>query len=83
MPDTYVFMGLSTTGYPHYARVDTGEMLIAEPGESYQMRAVEEGLPIPPSDGRWEAAGNGKGASVPAKPAAPAPTKPSAPEGGE
>jgi hypothetical protein len=73
--DTYVFTGLSTTGFPYYADADTGEMLIAEPGESYRIRAVEDYLPVPPGDGHWVAP------APPAPPAVP-PAKPS-PEGGE
>lgn len=54
--DTYTFTGPSTLGYPSYADLETGTMLIADPGHSYGIRAVEEGFPVPPGDGRWATA---------------------------
>jgi hypothetical protein len=56
VPEAYTFTGQSTLGYMAYADLDTGRMLIAEPGQPYRIRATEEGLPVPPADGRWSAA---------------------------
>jgi len=53
--DSFNYLGTSQLGYPAYADTSTGTMLIADPGGSYGIRAVEEGLPIPPPDGRWAA----------------------------
>lgn len=54
--DTYTFNGLTTLGYFAYSDSDTGAMLVAEPGGTYRIRAVDEGTPVPPPDGRWETA---------------------------
>lgn len=51
----YMFTGYATRGYPSYADLETGRMLIADPGGTYQMRAINPGLPVPPDDGRWDA----------------------------
>lgn len=56
MPEEYTFTGHQLTGYMSYADLETGKMLQAEPGKAYSMRAVEEGLPVPPGDGLWEEA---------------------------
>lgn len=62
-------------GYFRYADAATGQMLIASPGESYAIRPVEEGLPVPPDDGRWDppyvrpAPENGESQDTPAGPA--------------
>ena len=56
MADSFTFTGPSTLGYFAYADTETGRMLIAEPGQSYGIRATETGLPVPPADGRWSAA---------------------------
>ena len=66
--DTYTFTGLGPTGYYAYTDLATEKMLIAEPGESYGIRAVEEGFPVPPGDGRWVTA-------APPSPPPPAPAK--------
>jgi len=71
----YTFTGLSLLGYPSYANTDTGKTLVAEPGESYGIRAIDPGLAVPPPDGRWAEAG-GDGWSAPPEPPAP----PSVPE---
>jgi len=54
--DTYTYLGSDVRGYFAYVDTDTDQMLVAEPGESYRMRATEEGFPVPPTDGRWEEA---------------------------
>jgi hypothetical protein len=38
-----------------YGDSETGQMLIADPGGIYRIRAVEPNLPVPPGDGRWAA----------------------------
>jgi len=42
--------------YQDYRDVSTGRMLIAEPGESYSMLAIDLNHPVPPTDGRWAGA---------------------------
>jgi hypothetical protein len=54
VPGPFKFTGHSKTGYPDYADMATGRMLVAEPGESYEIRAVNQGAPVPPDDGRWD-----------------------------
>ena len=51
--DAYQFTGLGPLGY--YSYVDTAKdtMLVAETGGTYGIRATEEGIPVPPGDGRW------------------------------
>jgi len=49
----FAYLGTDTRGYVSYADTDTGRMLIADPGGTYGIRAVEEGLAVPPPDGRW------------------------------
>ncbi len=51
----FAYLGKDTRGYVSYADTDTGQMLIADPGGSYGIRAVEQGLAVPPPDGRWAA----------------------------
>lgn len=53
MADAYIYIGDGRRGYFAYVDTDTSEMLIAEPGGTYQMRAVNPNLPVPPEDGRW------------------------------
>ena len=67
--DVYTFTGLGPTGYYAYTDLATEKMLIAEPGESYGIRATEEGFPVPPGDGRWVAAAPPSPPPVAAKPA--------------
>jgi hypothetical protein len=52
----YQFLGLSTLGYMDYADLETGKMLVAEPGEAYSIRAIDGTMAVPPGDGRWAAA---------------------------
>ena len=54
MPGPFTFLGHSTLGFPDYCDMATGRMLIADPGESYEIRAVNQGAPVPPDDGRWD-----------------------------
>jgi hypothetical protein len=65
VPGPFQYLGYAETGYPSFVDEGTGRMLVAEPGGSYAMRAVEEGIAVPPADGRW----------APAAPP-PAPAKP-------
>jgi hypothetical protein len=81
--DTFTYTGQSTLGYFSYADLDSGEMLVADPGGSYSIRAVEPGLPVPPGDGRWTAAPPGRPPDSRKKsPGYPVTVRP-APEGGE
>jgi hypothetical protein len=81
--DSFTFTGPATLGYMAYADTETGEMLVAEPGQSYGIRAVEPGLPVPPGDGRWTAAPPGAPPDGRRKsPGYPVTVRP-APEGGE
>lgn len=69
MADAFPYLDSTERGYLSYVDADTDEMLVAHPGRSYRMRAVEENLPVPPGDGRW-----GDKPAPPARPAAPAAT---------
>jgi hypothetical protein len=51
----FTFTGPSETGYYQYTDLDAGSMLVAEPGGTYHIRAMEDFLPMPP-DSRWEPA---------------------------
>lgn len=53
MNKAYTYLGNDERGYFAYVDTDTDTMLVAKPGESYHMRTVEEGFPVPPTDGRW------------------------------
>lgn len=72
MPDSYNYLGASQLGYPAYADLDTGRMLVAEPGGTYGMRAVEAGLSVPPPDGRWGAPDGPPAPAIFSPPPAPA-----------
>jgi hypothetical protein len=51
--DTFTFLGPEPVlGYMAFRDLDTGTALVASPGQSYRIGAVEEGLPMPP-DARW------------------------------
>jgi hypothetical protein len=50
---SYVFTGLNILGYPDYADTGTGRTLVAEPGGSYGIRAIDGRAAVPPGDGRW------------------------------
>jgi hypothetical protein len=91
VPGPYTFNGPSTLGYQDYRDLTTGRMLVADPGESYAVAAVDPALPVPPPDGRWS--GSGRGDTVfeeatweppPSPPPVPeVPEVPSVPEPGE
>jgi len=51
---SYRFTGYAKTGYMAYRDLDSGLVLIAEPGGVYQMQSVTLTDPVPPNDGRWE-----------------------------
>jgi hypothetical protein len=54
--DLFVFTGHEPEyGYLRYGDADSGTMLVAQPGGTYRIRPCEEGLPVPPDDGRWAA----------------------------
>jgi hypothetical protein len=77
---TFTFTGLGPLGYYNYVDTAKDTMLIAETGQTYGIRATEEGLAVPPGDGRWVAAT--PPSPPPPAPAKPAVTVPAAPEGG-
>jgi hypothetical protein len=52
----FAFTGLSTTGYPDYRDTATSRMLVADPGGSYGIEAIDLRLAVPPPDGRWSTA---------------------------
>lgn len=52
MADTYAYLGDDVRAYLSYADTETDLTLVAEPGKSYGIRAIE-GHAIPPNDGRW------------------------------
>jgi hypothetical protein len=82
VPGPYSYLGLSTLGYPDFADLETGRMLVAEPGGSYGIRAIDGVAPVPPGDGRWGQAASSDGPpSVPAL--IPPPRVPALAEGGE
>jgi hypothetical protein len=89
VPGPFLFTGLSLLGYPSYADTDTGKTLVAEPGESYGIRAVDGGA-VPPPDGRWTVTegDDSAGWAGPPEPPPPVPEVPGVPpvpgpEGGE
>ena len=51
--DTFTFTGQARTGWYAYRDLATGRMLEAEPGGTYQIQALEPGLPVPPPGGQW------------------------------
>jgi hypothetical protein len=75
---TYEFTGQNTLGYPDYADTGTGRMLVAEPGGSYGIRAIDGRAAVPPADGRWATAGSSPGGAPPGPP--PVPPVPSVPQ---
>ncbi len=56
MPEAYTFTGHQRLGYFGYLDTESQKMLVADPGGSYAIKAVDAGLAVPPPDGRWEAA---------------------------
>ena len=70
MASQYTYTGYDSRGYFGYRDLETQRMLIAEPGGTYAIGAVNEGSPLPPGDGPWQAA-------------SPARKAPRAAEGGE
>lgn len=76
-PDTYIYRGRETLGFPDYVDRSTGTMLIAEPGGTYPIRAISGTFPVPPA-GPWE-----NPAPPPAPPLPVRTPKTSTPQGGE
>ena len=68
---TYSFVGLNTLGYPDYRDLATGRMLVADPGGSYGIAAIDSQLAVPPPDGRWQAGSGAPPGPPPAPPAVP------------
>jgi hypothetical protein len=50
----YRYTGGDRRGYLAYVDDDTGQLLVVEPGETYRMRAINHGDPVPPADDRWD-----------------------------
>lgn len=55
MADAYTFIGYAPRIYLRYVDLATEKTLIAEPGNTYEMRPVELDMPVPP-DGAWQPA---------------------------
>lgn len=53
MPGPFTFTGYVTTGYQDYRDTATGRMLVADPGGSYGIQAIDLQLAVPPPDGKW------------------------------
>ena len=81
MPDQYTYTGYATLGFADYVDNDTDRMLVADPGCSYSMRAVDGKAPVPPADGRWQLAMSGAPPSPPPVPEVPSVPAVTAPEG--
>lgn len=82
MASSYAYTGGATMYYQDYRDAETGKMLVASPGETYWIVAIDDTrFPVPPSDGRWMEAPPPPPPppSGPKSVSAPAP----APEGGE
>jgi hypothetical protein len=47
------FLGHREICYFKYLDLGRGGTLIARPGEVHHIYATEEGVPLPPQDGRW------------------------------
>lgn len=47
------YLGSDHRFYLDYADAATGRTLEVAPGGSYDVRAREPGMPVPPADGRW------------------------------
>jgi hypothetical protein len=73
VPDPqYAYTGYATLGYADYADTATDRMLVASPGGSYGIRAIDGMAPVPPPDGRWATAGWQPPPGVPPVPDVPA-----------
>lgn len=78
---TYEFTGYVTTGFPDYRDTATGRMLVAEPGGSYGIEAINLADAVPPGT-QWAAANGHSGAPPGPPPVPPVPSMPEA-EGSE
>ena len=72
MPDLYTLNGNQVTGYMAYRDLATGAMLVAEPGQAYEIQGISLEDPVPPADGRWIPAPAAPPAGKTVPPAAPA-----------
>jgi hypothetical protein len=68
----YTYLGGTTLGYSDYADLETGRMLVAEPGGQYQIRAADGISPVPPGDGRWDTPHEASSGGPPEPPPVPA-----------
>jgi hypothetical protein len=78
---SYTFTGYVTTGFPDYRDTATGRTLVADPGGSYSIEAIDPGRPVPPY-GPWAAAAV-SGAPPGPPPVPPVPPVPAEDEGSE
>jgi hypothetical protein len=46
--EVYEYTGFQPMGFPDYRDLDTQEMLVAEPGGTYRIGAVDASWPVPP-----------------------------------
>ena len=83
MPGPYDYIGLNTLGYADYRDLATGRMLVADPGESYGIAAINLTDPVPPVDGRWAVATGGGGAPPGPPPVPSVPPVPTVAEGSD
>ena len=86
MPGPFTFTGHVTTGLPDYRDTGTGRTLVADPGESYGIEAVDRAL-ASRRCGHWavaEDSGYGGWEPPPPPPSVPeVPEVPAMPEGGD
>lgn len=50
------YLGSDDRSYPAHRDAATGRMLYAAPGGTYDVQPAADPVPVPPNDGRWEAA---------------------------
>jgi hypothetical protein len=85
----FTFTGTVTTGFPDYRDTATGRMLVAEPGHSYGIEAINLTDAVPPGSLWVPASGDYSGSGgAPPGPPPPVPPVPEVPsvndqEGGE
>ena len=82
MADSYTFTGQARTGWPAYRDTATGRMLEADPGGTYQIQALEPGLPMPPNP-QWVPATKADVKAAAAKAADTSEAAPASAPGGE
>ena len=76
----FTFTGYATTGFPDYRDTATGHMLVAEPGGTYSIEAINLTDAVPPGPLWVTANGNGGAPPGPPPPVPPVPQVPSVPQ---